>query len=173
MDFVQVYDNSGNNVFVGRFQNDFSPKNLFSHLKQMTLNYSLGSNPASTMTNLIRECEDVELTRMVGVYRYLYQLRWDSYVLKISVYNNRGVPEFVGTLANLESWVNAKNDPYIGKVLKFNYDGGSKVGERCIRVEKTDSTHISGLDLGEPDLSQAFRNYLRSKMSNITVVNGG
>ena len=55
---------------------------------------------------------------------------------------------------------------YSGKIIKFYYSGGSKSGNRIVKVISEDSTGIYGTDLEKGEI----RNYLRSKMGTVQLV---
>lgn len=169
-DYVRVQTSSHyGDDFAAVLSKSYSPSEFARFLNSKTIFY--GSCASDTMTELLKKSEDLKLCRFVPTnHNYCYTFNWKGYVLEMIV-SQRGMEIFRGTINQFVSWSTNPWDKFVGKVVKFYYSGGSKIGDRTIRVEKVHSDGLEGLDLEEPDLTQAYRKYLKSKMGNVQLIN--
>lgn len=90
---------------------------------------------------------------------------WAWYV---EVLNSSGNSVYNGSLIGFATRVPSTNwNDYVGKVVKFNYDGGTDYGgERLVKVSRYDGAYLVCVDLEK----EKPRNYSVSKVSKIKVV---
>lgn len=171
---VMLRNLSGHNMYHTEYlSHTLTPKNFSNAI--INCFPFVGNDGYRHATNLVRNCglnlSPVIYSDNTGVDLYYI---FDCVNKQIEVRKNTLIV-FKGELSQFHDW--AKNyenkfSQYKGKVVQFTYNGGTHPGaQRTVRVEEVEYDQLGGLDLSEPDLKQAYRNYKFEKISNIRQLN--